>query len=1222
MDRVFIRILAAVAVVLGALTLPTVQANDTTLRFAEFAFDPAQQEPALPEGWSRSSRSAPDLHLVQFDGPIPGDALVRLRAAGVEPVRYVYPNTYIVWGRAGDRDGLRGRERIRWVGDFAPAYRVQPEWRDRAGEMLDVRVLMYRGAQVDTVIAALSSFGSEIGKRTVIDETFEIAGFRIPGSLMRLAASIPGVYSIQPLTGEWSARAEVSAQVNVGNVDEANLAYPGYQSWLTSAGLDGTGVTVAIVDEGVDESHPDLTAGHRPCSGASCTVAGSSHGTHVAGIVTGDGATAVLDANGFLRGLGVAPGSQYFEQEFVLFRFLPGGVSELIADSYRSGATISNNSWGTSSSALGYNADALMIDVGVRDADPVAPGNQSLFYVQAFGNGDGGVSSQGTPDEAKNVFVVGSTRAQILDTGDPDPNIDSLSANSAHGPALDGRRIPHLVAPGCRVDSTVPDFAGGYDFLLQCGTSMAAPQVSGAAALFVEYYRDLPGTTSDPSPALIKAALMAVGRDLHGNQDADGAALGHRPDDKQGWGRLDLRALVQPPPGSVIYHDQTRVFEETGENWLREVVPVDPGKPMRILLSWTDAPGHGLGGSTPAWNNDLDLVVEVGGNTYLGNVFGADGWSATGGTADAKNNSEGVYFGVPPARVTIRVQATNINSDGVPNVGDDLDQDFALVCVNCAFAAGFDLDPVPVTREVCTPEVAEYAIEIESYDGYANPVTLSVNGVPTGATSGFTVNPVIPGGESMLSVNPGSVPDGNYAMTLRGVATGMTREHPLYLRVRRAVPAVATLSQPAAGAVGVSPRPVLEWTTVSWADSYVVEVSTDPTFQSLFYTGYSETAVHEVGEILAQSKLYYWRVRARNTCGFGAFSPTSSFTTRDVPEVLLVDDDWDYWGDFQPDYRAAMDALPGSPYFYPVTYDVWDVYDLMDGEEPEYATLALYKKVVWWSGREDFYAGPTLFSEIELAKWFDRRGGCLLLSSADYVFTRDGVNDFMRQRLGVSSVVEDTGQTQVTGQGTAFGTLGTMTLKNLVSDYSDSVSPDATAELAFLGDRGKAAIDKNGGYYRTAFFGFGWERLFSASNRQQTLLKFLQWCDGLTGIDGDGDGVANGTDCVPGDAQAWTQPSPITDLRASKGTTGFVWSQPVSGSGSVYDLLRSETPGDFWNATCVASGLQQTSVPAAWDIAPAPGELFFYLVRAHGACGTAPMGTKSDGSPRQGTACE
>jgi hypothetical protein len=95
----------------------------------------------------------------------------------------------------------------------------------------------------------------------------------------------------------------------------------------------------------------------------------------------------------------------------------------------------------------------------------------------------------------------------------------------------------------------------------------------------------------------------------------------------------------------------------------------------------------------------------------------------------------------------------------------------------------------------------------------------------------------------------------------------------------------------------------------------------------------------------------------------------------------------------------------------------------------------------------------------------------------------------------------------------------------------------------------------------------------------------------------------------------------VTDLTLSKAATGFSWSQPASAGGAVYDLLRSGAAGDFWNASCVASGVAQTSVPAAWDVNPAPGQVFFYLVRVRSDCGTAAMGSATDGTPRQGTAC-
>ncbi len=293
-------------------------------------------------------------------------------------------------------------------------------------------------------------------------------------------------------------------------------------------------------------------------------------------------------------------------------------------------------------------------------------------------NGYGGTSSQGTPDEAKNIITVGSTKmqtsggAQILE-------IDDLSTNTAHGPALDGRHLPHLVAPGCRVDSAVPT---GYG--LSCGTSMSSPHVTGTAALLVEQWRRDHGT--DPSPAMIKAELTVTARDLAGNLDADGGLLGHAFDSKQGWGRLDARAVLDPPVARAVF-DAPVLLTETGDEWVYTLAVDSDAHPVKVMLVWTDAPGHGLGGSTPAWNNDLDLVVDVDGATYPGNSFGADGWSLPGITADGMNNTEGVFLPAAAAEeIRVVVRASNLGSDGVPGNTHPTDQDFALVANNAVQA--------------------------------------------------------------------------------------------------------------------------------------------------------------------------------------------------------------------------------------------------------------------------------------------------------------------------------------------------------------------------------------------------------------------------------------------------------------------------------------------------------------------------------------------------------
>ncbi len=627
------------------------------LRLGGQSFDPLKAQPIPPRGLGSVDRSAPDLHLVQMTGPARAAWLGALRADGLEIVQYLPPYTYVVWGETAARDQTADRPHVRWAAPFAPAYRLLPKYRALSDQLDAVRVLMYRGADTATAVLTIEALGGTLIESRKLNDVFELAGFHISAAKLAEVANVPGVYSVQVVPTDGGLRGEMSDQVNVNNVDESNLAFPGYLDWLASVGLSGNGVIIANVDGGIENSHPDLAGRFVSCSGTTCGgAASSSHGTHTAGIMAANGTSGTLDSYGFLRGLGQAPGANLVEQLYNPYFAWPGGMLLLMTDSYNNGASLSGNSWGPSGWPHGYDSDTLQVDIGVRDADPDTPGNQPLSYVLSIMNGYGGRSSQGTPDEAKNIFTIGSTKMQTAG-GAPILQINNLSSNSAHGPALDGRKIPHMVAPGCYVDSTT-SYGGGYTTM--CGTSMASPHVSGAIALFIEYYRGLPSYESDPSPALVKAAFLPVAHDLAGNLDADGAILGHPFDNRQGWGRMDLEAVVVPRV-AVRYFDDPFVFDDTGQEWSTTLAADDPNQPLRIMLVWTDAPGHGLGGSTPAWNNDLDLVVENGPDVYFGNNFGAAGWSTTAGTADFKNNTEGVFLG--PAATgdyTIRVVASDI----------------------------------------------------------------------------------------------------------------------------------------------------------------------------------------------------------------------------------------------------------------------------------------------------------------------------------------------------------------------------------------------------------------------------------------------------------------------------------------------------------------------------------------------------------------------------------
>jgi len=206
-----------------------------------------------------------------------------------------------------------------------------------------------------------------------------------------------------------------------------------------------------------------------------------------------------------------------------------------------------------------------------------------------------------------------------------------------------------------------------------------------------------------------------------------------------------------------------------------------------------------------------------------------------------------------------------------------------------------------------------------------------------------------------------------------------------------------------------------------------------------------------------------------------------------TPAVLLVDDD-----DDDPDVRAyyteVLDALG-------VSYDVWPTG--ASDDEPDAATLGLYSKVVWFTGasfRDS--VGPGASAEVALASYLDA-GGCLLLSSQDYLLDR-GETPFMSAYLGLESSVNDSKHDVIAGQGEVFGGLGPYVLSfpvnQVLENYSDLVAPDATAEVAFLGDGGEAAIDKLDPSFRTVFLAFPFEAL-GAEARYQVLRTALNACE-------------------------------------------------------------------------------------------------------------------------------
>ena len=300
------------------------------------------------------------------------------------------------------------------------------------------------------------------------------------------------------------------------------------------------------------------------------------------------------------------------------------------------------------------------------------------------------------------------------------------------------------------------------------------------------------------------------------------------------------------------------------------------------MLAYTDAAG--ATGTSPQVNN-LNLTAVVSGSTYLGNRFSGR-WSITGGAADSANNYEAVFL---PAGTTgsinITVTAANIAGDGVPNSGDGTDQDFALVCYNCTQTPDFSLVATPATQSICAPTNATINVAIGSLNGFTNPVTLAVSGNPAGTTTGFSVNPVTPPGNSTLIIgNTGAAAAGSYTIVVSGTAAGpLAHQQNVTLNLFTAIPGAPALTAPANGSTGVTVLPTFTWSAVPQAVSYDIQIATDPAFGNIVAsaTGLSGTNYTPAAP-LSPVTAYYWHVRANNICGTSVYSPQAVFMTSNI----------------------------------------------------------------------------------------------------------------------------------------------------------------------------------------------------------------------------------------------------------------------------------------------------------------------------------------------------
>lgn len=276
-----------------------------------------------------------------------------------------------------------------------------------------------------------------------------------------------------------------------------------------SAGLTGKEITVAVIDTGI-YPHPDLTTPANRIIGfkdflnkKTLPYDDCGHGTHVAGIIAGNGTM----SDGQYKG--IAP-----EANLVGIKVLDS------AGGGRSSDVIAGIQWAVQNKTL-YNIKVINLSLGAPatqsyTADPLsqaaeAAWNAGLVVAAAAGNSGPDARTINTPGINPHIITVGA----VDDRGTIDTKDDVIADFSSRGPTIDGLTKPDLVAPGVNITSLAADTSylpkknsGSrgkpgkalqaitqskpqqttiFDYYVtMSGTSMATPMVAGTAVLLLE----------------------------------------------------------------------------------------------------------------------------------------------------------------------------------------------------------------------------------------------------------------------------------------------------------------------------------------------------------------------------------------------------------------------------------------------------------------------------------------------------------------------------------------------------------------------------------------------------------------------------------------------------------------------------------------------------------------------------------------------------------------
>lgn len=665
------RILTSVTtLLLSCLVLSSVFAAPILLRTG------AVEPPVKSSFRSQSLQSKEAYYLIQFAGPIQDAWKEQVLKLGIKLGDYVPEYAFVARMNAVQTKNVVALECVSWVERVRPEYRRDSALAASGSGQLEVAIKLFAGESPSEVEAFVKNAGGRILSDARESDRYLRAS--LPSSALAGLTSLEGIEWVE----EW-VQPRPSNDVAQGII--------GVHDVRQRIGLYGEGQIIAFADSGLDTGNFATLSGdfggrilaayalRRQDDWSDLT----GHGTHAIGVATGAGLLSGSNpaAHSYDTSFaGVAPESQIVIQSIgdsSGFVYPPMTLSTLFQPTYDLGARVHSDSWGSPVRGK-YTFYSQQVDDFInthRDFIAVFPmGNDGRD-----GNGDGVTDLGGAyaPATAKNCIAVGATenvRSDGWNTryGDAWPtdfpaaplrydhisdNAEGMVSWSCRGPCEDQRIKPDICAPGTNIVSTRSHGLAGapgwrvYDdnYVFWGGTSMSTPMVAGAAVLVREYYVKSHGIS--PSSALVKATLLNGATDLSPGQHISPMEVPPRPNNVEGWGRVNVAAMLDPPAPKVLEFVDEGAGLSTGQSRVFEYNVLGNSVPLAVTLVWTDPPSSSLSGKQLV--NDLDLrVLTPGGQTLMGN-----------GTIDITNNVESVDIPSPaPGVYRITVSGRNVPS--------------------------------------------------------------------------------------------------------------------------------------------------------------------------------------------------------------------------------------------------------------------------------------------------------------------------------------------------------------------------------------------------------------------------------------------------------------------------------------------------------------------------------------------------------------------------------